>query len=248
MRLALRAVASSCYRVFSHLAVSFGGNVLAMLLSLPIVLAVILAAFAVHSLSVVPLGVAALIGALPNPACMGLQTLARELAHGRDASLGEQWRALHAYWRVCLRAWLIAGAITVVAAVNVAFYVRQAASPASGLHTVAAPLALVWGLVLLFWLGIHLYVAPLLLAQDEPRLLLAYRNAAVIMLSRPLASWIVIFVWLGTLVLASATALATVIGLALAATIQQSTFKLVLPNVLPAPSMRESGRRRSAGS
>src|SRR5689334_3099856 len=107
MLLGLRAAGSACAQVFSRLALSFGGNLLAMLLSLPIVLVVILVAFAVHSLSVIPLGVAVLIGALPNPACMGLQTLARELAHGRDADLGEQWQALRTFWRVSLRAWLI---------------------------------------------------------------------------------------------------------------------------------------------
>jgi hypothetical protein len=234
MRLGLRAVGSACSRVFSHLAVSFGGNLLAMLLSLPIVLAVIVVAFIVHSLSLVPLGVAVLVGALPNPACMGLQALARELTHGRDAGFAEQRQALRTYWRVALRAWLTAAAITIIAALNVAFYAREAANSASGLHAVAAPLFFVWALFLLFWLGIHLYVAPLLLAQEEPRVLLAYRNAAVIMLSRPLASWTVILLWLGALVLTSVTALATVIGLALAATIQQSTFRLVLPSVLPA--------------
>lgn len=248
MRLGLRAVGSSCARVFSHLAVSFGGNLLAMLLSLPVVLAVIVVAFAVHSLSLVPLGVAVLVGALPNPAGMGLQMLGRELVRGRDADLREQWRAIRSYWRVGLRAWLIAAPITIIAALNVAFYVREAGNAASGLHAVAAPLVLVWSLVLLFWLGLHLYVAPLLLAQVEPRVLLAYRNAAVIILSRPLASWTVIVLWLGALVFTSATALATVIGLALAATIQQSTFRLVLPNVLPAPSTPEPDRRRSAGS
>jgi hypothetical protein len=77
-------------------------------------------------------------------------------------------------------------------------------------------------------------VTPLLLAQTEPRALLAYRNAAVIMLSRPVASWAVILVWLGVLVFTSATALATVIGLALAASIQQNTLRLSLPNVLVA--------------
>jgi hypothetical protein len=234
MRLGLRAVGSACYQVFSHFAVSFGGNLLAMLLSLPIVLVLIVVAFFVHSLSVVPLGIAVLVGALPNPACMGLQTLARELARGDTLSFGEQWQGLRTYWRVGLRAWLIAAAITITCALNAAFWATQAANPASGLHAVAAPLFLVWALFLLFWLGIHLYVAPLLLAQVEPRALLAYRNAAVLMLSRPVASWTVILIWLGALVFTSATALATIIGLALAASIQQNTFRVLLPNVLPA--------------
>jgi hypothetical protein len=55
------------------------------------------------------------------------------------------------------------------------------------------------------------------------------------MLSRPVASLTVSVVWLGALVFTSATALATVIGLALAASIQQNTFKLLLPKLLPAP-------------
>src|SRR5919199_5504330 len=98
MRLGVRAVGSSCYQVFSHLTLSFGGNVLAMLLSLPIVLVPIVVAFFVHSLSVVPLGIALLVGALPNPACMGLQTLARELARGHTSDFGEQWRGLPPHW------------------------------------------------------------------------------------------------------------------------------------------------------
>jgi hypothetical protein len=233
MRLGLRAVGSACHQVFSHFAVSFGGNLLAMLFSLPIILAVIVVAFFVHSLSVVPLGIAILVGALPNPACMGLQTLARELARGDSLNFGEQWQGLRTYWRASLRAWLIAAAITITCALNVAFWATQAANRATSLHAVAAPLFLVWALILLFWLGIHLYVAPLLLAQAEPRVLLAYRNAAVLMLSRPVASWTVILIWLGALVFTSTTALATIIGLALAASIQQNTLKRLLPNALP---------------
>jgi hypothetical protein len=234
MRFGIRAVGSSCYQVFSHLALSFGGNILAMLLSLPIVLVSIVAAFVVHSLSLVPLGIALLVGALPNPACMGLQTLARELARGDTADFGEQRQGLRMYWRVSLRAWSIAAAIAITCVLNMAFYATQAMNPATRLHAVAAPLFVVWTLILFLWLAVHLYVAPLLLAQAEARVLLAYRNAAVIMLSRPVASWTVILIWLGVLVFTSATALATIIGLALAVFIQQNTFRVFLPNVLPA--------------
>lgn len=230
----MRAVGSACRQVFSHLTLSFGGNVLAMLLSLPIVLVLIVVAFVVHSLSVVPLGIAVLVGVLPNPACLGLQTIARELAHGHGAAFGEQWEAFRAHWRVGLRAWLIGAAVTTVLGLNVVFWGAQAINRASALHATAAPLFVVWALLLLFWLGIHLYVAPLLLAQTEPRALLAYRNAVVLVLSRPVAGWPVIVVWLAVLVFASATALATVIGLALAASIQQNAFRRLLPDALPA--------------
>jgi hypothetical protein len=119
---------------------------------------------------------------------------------------------------------------------NAAFYATQAANPAASLHPVAMPLFLAWALTLFLWLGVNLYVAPLLLAQAEPRVLLAYRNAAVIMLSRPVASLAVSVIWLGVLLLTSATALATIIGLALAASIQQNTLRLLLPNLLPTPA------------
>jgi hypothetical protein len=52
------------------------------------------------------------------------------------------------------------------------------------------------------------------------------------MLSRPVASWTVALIWLGVLVFTSATALATIIGLALAASIQQNTLRRSLPNLL----------------
>src|SRR6478672_8015365 len=116
MRLGLRAFGSASYQVFSHLALSFGSNLLAMLFSLPIVLVVIAVAFFVHSLSLVPLGIAVLVGALPNPACMGLQTLARCLARREQTDCREQWQGLRAYWRVGLRAWLIAAATTIICA------------------------------------------------------------------------------------------------------------------------------------
>jgi hypothetical protein len=233
MRFAIRAVGSSCHQVFSHLALSFGGNVLAMLLSLPIVLVSVVAAFFLHSLSVVPLGIALLVGALPNPACMGLQTLARELGRGHTPNLREQWQGISKYWRVSLRAWLVAAVITIFCMLNMAFYAARAVHPATSLHAVAAPLFAVWTLTLFLWLGVHLYVAPLLLAQAEARVLLAYRNAAVIMLSRPVASLTISVIWLGVLVFTSFTALATIIGLALAASIQQNALRLLLPNLLP---------------
>ena len=128
----------------------------------------------------------------------------------------------------------MAATITITCVLNAAFYGTQAANPATSLHAVAMPLFLVWTFTLLLWLGVHLYVAPLLLAQAEARVLLAYRNAAVIMLTRPVASLTASVIWLGVLVFTSATALATIIGLALAASIQQNTLRLLLPNLLPA--------------
>src|SRR5437763_5941610 len=134
MRLGLRAVGSACYQVFSHLAVSFGGNLLAMLLSLPIVLALIVVAFFAHSLSVVPLGIAILVGALPNPACMGLQTLARELARGDTPGLAGRWRGTPSTGRVSPRAWRVGAPPALTAVLKMAFSGPQPPDPPPPSH------------------------------------------------------------------------------------------------------------------
>ena len=69
---------------------------------------------------------------------MGLQTLARELARGQIPDFADQWQGLRTYWRVGLRAWLIAAAITITCALNAAFYATRAANAATSWHTIAA--------------------------------------------------------------------------------------------------------------
>jgi hypothetical protein len=231
MILGLRAIGSALRQVFSRFALSVGGNVTAVVLSAPLIAIVVLLAPFARSVSAIPLGIAVLVGALPNPASMGLQTLAQELANGDSPDLRDQWRGLRELWRTTLRAWLISAVVTAVCFLNVAFYASQAASATSSLSGIAGPLSILWGLLLLSWLAIHLYVAPLLLTQDNPSALLAYRNAFVLVTSRPLASWTVIPVWLAVLIFTSATGLVVIVGLALAAAIQQNALRVVLATI-----------------
>jgi hypothetical protein len=174
MMLGLRAIGSALRQVFSRFALSVGGNVTAVLFSIPAIALVVLVASFARSLSYIPLGIAVLVGVLPNPACMGLQALAKAMANGESPDLRDQWGDLRGFWRVALRAWLISTAVTAVCFLNVAFYANQAGSATSNLHGIAGPLSILWGLLLISWLAIHLYVAPLLLAQESPSVLLAY--------------------------------------------------------------------------
>jgi hypothetical protein len=235
MILGLRAVGSAFRQVFSRFVLSLGGNVIAIVLALPVIVLVLLLATFSPSLSYVPLGVAVLVGVLPNPACMGLHIVAREMAYGEAPEFMDFRRGLREYWRVALRIWLVSAAITAVCFLNVAFYATQASSHTSTLRGIAGPLSILWGLLLLSWLAIHLYVAPLLQAQEEPSVLLVYRNALVLTVSRPLTNCVIIPVWLLLLVVTSATGLVTIIGLALAAAIQQNALKRLLA-VLPVQS------------
>jgi hypothetical protein len=235
MTLGLRAIGSAIRQLFSRFAMFLGGNVTAMVLSIPTVALVLLLATFARSLSYIPLGIAVLVGVLPNPASMGLQALAREMAHGESPDLSDQWKGLRDLWRIALKAWLISAVVAAVCFLNVAFYASQAASATSSLHGIAGPLSILWGLLLISWLAIHLYVAPLLLAQESPSVFLAYRNAFVLTTSRLLASWIVIPVWLAVLVFASASGLVVIIGLALAAAIQQNALRVMLATFSPTP-------------
>jgi hypothetical protein len=228
MSLGLRAIGSALRQVFSRFGLSLGGNVIAIVLSLPIIVLVLLLASFSPSLSYVPLGVAVLAGILPNPACMGLQVIAREMAYSESPDFSDLWRGLRAFWRIALRVWLASTAVTAVCFLNVAFYGNQAASSTSSLRGIAGPLSILWALLLLSWLALHLYVAPLLQAQESPGVLLTYRNALVLAVSRPFTSVTVIPVWLAILVVSSATGLVTIIGLALAAAIQQNVLRVVL--------------------
>jgi hypothetical protein len=233
MLFGLKAIGSALHQVGTRFILSLGGNVTAIALSTPLLGVVFLLAFLFHSLSFVPFGVAVLVGVLPNPASIGLQMLAREMAYDRFPELNDQWRGLRDYWRVALKAWLISTGIAAVCFLNLVFYASRSATSSSGLSGLAGPLYIMWGLLLIFWLGMHLYVGPLLLAQEKPGVRLAYRNAAVLTVSRPLASWTAIIVWFAVLAISSATGLATLIGLALAAAIQQNTLKVLLPTFSP---------------
>lgn len=231
MTLALRVLGSTIRQVSTHLTNAFLANVFAVLLSLPLLVLLSAIAHAV-SLSALPLGVVLLIGVLPNPALGGLQVAGSAIAVSETASIREQWVGVARYWRPSLRAWLAGLVVSVVILLNISFYPRLGASQ-SALHLLAGPLELVWLSAAAFWLTMHLYVYPLLLRQDRPSVVLAYRNAAVATLKRPLFSAILTLAWLLWLVLTATTGPAYLIGLIVAATIQQNALLRIIPGNEP---------------
>lgn len=235
MMLTLRACGSALHEIGSRFLLFLGANIAAMLLSLPLIVVALVLAMLFRSLSSFPLLLVVLIGVPPNPAAMGLHTLAREAARRNGPEPVDQWQGLKANWLPALKAWLVSVAVTAFGGLNVLFYASQATSPSSGLHGIGAPLAVLWTVLLIFWIGMHMYVAPLLLAQERDDLVLLYRNAATLVLSRPLTTWTLVPLWIAVLLLASVSGLITLIGLALAAAIQQNVLRLLLPTFLPAP-------------
>lgn len=225
----LRVTGSALYQVSTHLGVLVVANLTAVVLSLPLVALVGVLSYLARSYSLIPLGIALLLGVFPNPAAAGLQLTARDLARKDIISLSDQWDGLRQFWLFALKTWLVSLAGTIVIVANLAFYAFQAGQSGSSFRTIGGPLAAVWLFVLLVWVGLHLYIFPLLVAQEDRRLLTAYRNAFIMEVSRPFFTLTVTILWILLLLFTSATGLATIIGLAVGAAIQQNAFVRLLP-------------------
>jgi hypothetical protein len=223
MILALRAFGSAIRQVFRHFGSLLLANLLATALSLPVVALVGAASYLSRSYGLMPLGIALLVGVLPNPGSAGLQFMARELARGEILAQGDQWVGLRQLWSLALKIWLLAVPVTVLLIVNVVFYMNVQ-TPVSGL------LFVLWLLTLLAWLAVHVYVYPLIAAHAVRRVVLIYRNAVIMALSRPIFTLSILAVWLAVLLAGAATGVSMVLGLALAAAIQQCAFARILPS------------------
>ncbi len=230
----LRALADAFRQAGTNLTLSVFSNLIGAALSIPVFMLIAVLAFFIHSLSVIPVGIVFLIGVLPNPALAGLQAVNRELTRHAFPNLQTQTSGLRDYWRPALRTWLTSLIVTVLIGANLVFYTTQNKA-GSFVRPVATPLAIIWILLLAFWLVLHLYVYPLILAQEETSLLTTYRNAAVLAFSHPLYTGGIAAVWLALLVIFASAGIVIFFGLAVAAAIQQCAFSRLLPlmNVQP---------------
>jgi len=207
-----------------------------MALSIPLLIVIVLSGYVTQSFSLVPLGVVLLIGVLPNPAAAGLQYMTHELAEGEIMTFSDVWWGLRKYWVPALRSWLTSLIVTVLLLANVIFYARAVTTHTSTVHAVAGPLEALWIALLLFWLLLHLYVFPLLMVQESPGLLTTYRNAALMVAARPFFTIIAFPIWIILLSFTAATGLATIIGLAIGAAIQQNAVARLIPTFPGKPS------------
>jgi uncharacterized membrane protein YesL len=118
-----------------------------------------------------------LVTAIPSTAALFYAT--NRLAHGGNAD----WRTFFEGFRVCFRrswGWGVLNVLVVVGLVsNFLFFSQQL----QGVVRVWAGAAVI--VVAFLWLSVQLYTFPLLLEQEQPRLLLALRNSLIALLKRP---------------------------------------------------------------
>jgi hypothetical protein len=201
-------------------------NVITLLYSVPLLAVALITGVLLRQLALTPLALALLLGILPNPLAAGLQHCARLAVRDEPFVLSDLQRGLQEYWRPALLLFVIGLVALLVILLNLSFYARVGGA----LSTV---LALIWLYLLILWLAVHLYAYPLLFTVERPTwrkaVLLVYRNALVLAVTRPVSTILVGAVWLFWLLLTSATGLMLLVGLVVAALIQQALLLRLLP-------------------
>jgi uncharacterized membrane protein YesL len=115
---------------------------------------------------------------LPTPGNVALSGLAL-IAAGPDAPRFAQFRtSLRAHWRLASRCLLLSLLVLAALIANVYFY---AVLSSGWLRFVS----IAWLYGTFFWLSLHLYLVPLLVYVNEPRLPDLYRRAAFVALGHP---------------------------------------------------------------
>ena len=231
MFLAFATAGRALLTVARHIVPLIFANLIALLLSAPVLVALIL----VPRQDVVAgrLLFVLLVVVLPNPAAAGLHYMLHQyLQRDPYAGFSQQWPGFRQYALPALRLWLAALPVTVVIIANLVFYARAKFGAAPAIETL-------WIFVMFVWLGIVLYVYPLLMEQEELRMITTFRNAATITFARPFFTAAVQAIWLLLLALFALTVVpVTLIGLAVGGAIQQGALAALLPSFKTQPAER----------
>jgi len=118
-------------------------------------------------------------------ATAGVYYVTYRVAHAKTFHFSDYIEGIRLYWwRAIL--WILGNAlVTVILAANVLFYARVQTSWS----------AIVAGLFMalfIVWVAVQIYFWPLMLAQEQPRLLLAWRNAFYLILANPFYAFFIV--------------------------------------------------------
>ena len=113
------------------------------------------------------------------PALAGVYYVTNQLAHGRYRT---EWRDFFVgFRRYFVKSWqlLLADLFLLLLIVsNIIFYTSMP-------NEIVRLVSILWWYLLAFWLGLQIYLFPLLMEQEDERLLLVFRNAIVLTLRHP---------------------------------------------------------------
>jgi uncharacterized membrane protein YesL len=117
--------------------------------------------------------IAWLIVFLPTPGNVALAGLT-QVAAGPDVPRFNQFRqALRTHWNLALRCTVISVVVLAALIWNIVFYLSADLGP-------LRLISILWMYGALFWLSLHIYLAPLMVHVEQPRLLNLYKRASLV--------------------------------------------------------------------
>lgn len=144
----------------------------------------------------------AVVIVLLPPATAGLMYIANELAHERRIEWSMFLTGARLYFWRSYQVTLVSIGVVILLLTNIWFYVNVASG-------ILQYLTILWIYLLIIWALAQLYVYPFLIQMEQPRLVLIYRNALLLTLSRPLFTIVLI------LLLGAATLLGGILAIIL---------------------------------
>jgi hypothetical protein len=222
----VQPVVQAFIQVFRHLWIILLINGVTAALCIPFALALAFLPLFPHSVGPSFLIVSILVAVLPTPGAAGLHVIAHELAEKEHPFLSDVWEGFRACGLLAVKVWLISAFCSAIIIANLEYYARA--------HFVFAPfLVIIWLYILFVWLGIQLYVYPVIVEQEVKRVLPVFRNAFVIAVTNRLYTAGVTVIWACFVVVSSLSVASIFLGLALSAAIQHNATRLVTPTALP---------------
>jgi hypothetical protein len=178
---AFRTLWTALFGLYEETLVLVAGNLAAVALNLPIGLVLFFIVLPFVSNAEQPgtqwliLVIAWLMPFLPTPGNVALARLT-QVAAGPDAPRLHHFReGLRSFWRLALPCSVISLVVLMAMIWNITFYV--AFGPGWPLLV-----SILWLYASLFWLGLHLFLAPLIVHLSGPRVVDLYRRAAFVAL------------------------------------------------------------------
>ncbi len=159
----------------------------------------------------------------PNPAAAGLHYYARHIVREEIVGFHLFWEGLRTYARWATLLFLVSLAVAAVLMINLNFYLGR-----ENIIFTAISVLVLWVLVL--WLMMQPYMLPLLIEQQDKRIIIVLRNSALLAMDNILMSFLilVVFIILSAVALVLPLIIATVGAGLMALIIERMTLE-VLP-------------------
>jgi uncharacterized membrane protein YesL len=132
-----------------------------------------------------PWWLAPLLAIPAGPASAAMANVARRAARDLHVDRTDYLEGLRRYWRQALALSAISMAILALLLLNIVFYASRGSA-------LLVALAFFWGYLTVFWMGVLLYLYPVLVGLDAPTISGALRIAVAMAFAKPIFSLVLL--------------------------------------------------------